>query len=233
LHFNPKHALSEQLVWDSEHAPQNVGLSHNVLAQIVRKGDDTVVEAITKVQSIDLVADPATTAGLFEQVESKIADIERDCGTPGFRWDQLTVEHLQLHRPDLLAELKQGRDRELVRLRSEVDELAVREAAIERRRRIAELFAEHGLPLPGAVGGTARQIVSEQFMQTLMTAADDKSLQRLVKERAELVRAAGNWLLEADRGDRRPRSRDQALVRTGTQRNGCGADEFVAAIRGR
>ena len=70
LHFNPRHALAEQLVWDAEHAPENVGLSHNVQARTVRQGDDTLVEAILKVHSVDLVADPATTAGLFEQVRT-------------------------------------------------------------------------------------------------------------------------------------------------------------------
>ena len=39
LHFNPKHALSEQLVWDAEHAPQNVGMSHNVLARTSLDGE--------------------------------------------------------------------------------------------------------------------------------------------------------------------------------------------------
>jgi hypothetical protein len=38
LHFNPGHALAEQLAWDAEHAPENVGLSHNVLAEVVRRG---------------------------------------------------------------------------------------------------------------------------------------------------------------------------------------------------
>ena len=64
LHFNPKHALAEQLLWDAEHAPENVGFSHNVEARTVRRGDEIVVEAITRVQSVDLVADPATTRGL-------------------------------------------------------------------------------------------------------------------------------------------------------------------------
>ena len=30
FYFNPKHALAEQLTWDAEHAPENVGFSHNV-----------------------------------------------------------------------------------------------------------------------------------------------------------------------------------------------------------
>ena len=66
FHFNPKHALAEQLLWDAEHAPENVGFSHNVEARTARRGDHVVVEAITRVQSVDLVADPATTRGLFE-----------------------------------------------------------------------------------------------------------------------------------------------------------------------
>jgi len=36
-----------------EHAAQNVGLSHNVMARTARHGDETVFEAITTVQSID------------------------------------------------------------------------------------------------------------------------------------------------------------------------------------
>jgi hypothetical protein len=78
FHFNPKHALAEQLLWDAEHAPENVGFSHNVEARTARRGDRVVVEAITRVQSVDLVADPATTRGLFEsQAEDPQAEIQR------------------------------------------------------------------------------------------------------------------------------------------------------------
>ncbi len=71
LHFNPKHSLAEQLAWDARHAPEQVGLSHNVLAETTRRGEAIVVEAITKVESVDLVADPATTRGLFEHTASE------------------------------------------------------------------------------------------------------------------------------------------------------------------
>lgn len=64
--FNPKHALAEQLCWDAEHAPENVGFSHVVEAKVARKNGKAVVEEITKVISVDLVSDPATTKGLFE-----------------------------------------------------------------------------------------------------------------------------------------------------------------------
>ena len=71
FHFNPKHVLAEQLIWDAEHAPENVGFSHNVEARTGRHGERVVVEAITRVQSVDLVADPATTRGLFESTSTK------------------------------------------------------------------------------------------------------------------------------------------------------------------
>lgn len=54
-------------MWDAEYAPENVGFSHNILARTTPQQDGTLlVEEITKVRSVDLVADPATTRGLFE-----------------------------------------------------------------------------------------------------------------------------------------------------------------------
>lgn len=66
FHFNPKHALAEQLIWDAEHAPENVGFSHNIDGIASRSGGKVIVESIEKVNSVDLVADPATTSGLYE-----------------------------------------------------------------------------------------------------------------------------------------------------------------------
>ena len=63
LHFNPRHVLAEQLIWDAENAPQNVGFSH-ARADLIRRNGREVVESIDKVLSVDLVANPATTGGL-------------------------------------------------------------------------------------------------------------------------------------------------------------------------
>jgi hypothetical protein len=128
LHFNPRHSLSEQLVWDAEHAPQNVGMSHNVLARTKQHENETVVEAITKVQSIDLVADPATTSGLFEQEEEQQSGRAEEQQT----FDALTLEHLRVHRPDLVREIEQARDEEITSLRRQLDEAVAREAIARR-----------------------------------------------------------------------------------------------------
>ncbi|MCC7085932.1 MAG: hypothetical protein IT427_13095 [Pirellulales bacterium] len=76
FHFNPKHPLAEQLAWDAEHAPENVGFSHNVQARLRREDDTTHVEEIVRVHSVDLVADPATTRGLFESASAAIQSDE-------------------------------------------------------------------------------------------------------------------------------------------------------------
>jgi hypothetical protein len=217
LHFNPKHALSEQLMWDAEHAAQNVGLSHNVLARTTRQGDETVVEAITKVQSIDLVADPATTRGLFEQ-EAAAA------------WDSLTIEELELHRPDLLQELRASQATQLEQLQSQLDAVSVREVAAQRRERIVELLQEHQLPLPESDDPASRRITSDEFVATLIGAADDQSLRQLVEERAALVRSVGRWNRGKSRLNATPVSRDQRALSSGVAGGVRNAQEFAAAI---
>jgi hypothetical protein len=236
LHFNPKHVLSEQLMWDAQHAPQNVGLSHNVLARTTRDGDETAVEAITKVQSIDLVADPATTAGLFEHAERDDQAASGGDKPAPVKWDELTLDHLQLHRPDLVREMRAAHELQLEEMRKQVDELAAREATGQRRERIVELLEQHGLPLPssGDEAVAVGSIVSREFLQSLVHAGDDQTLRRLVEERASLVRSACEWKSGGRRSDRRPRSRDQAAIPQTTDgghpRNG---EEFATVIRGR
>jgi hypothetical protein len=111
LHFNPKHALAEQLLWDAEHAPENVGFSHNVQARTSRSGEQTVVEEIFHVNSVDLVADPATTHGLFESQQGPTVE-------------SVTVDLLRLARPDLVTQLTE----------SLVEENRLLKAELERRR---------------------------------------------------------------------------------------------------
>ena len=232
LHFNPKHMLSEQLVWDAEHAPQNVGMSHNVLARTKRDGDETVVEAITKVQSIDLVADPATTSGLYEQADAgsqKTGAVDEKIPTS---WNSLTLEQLRRHCPDLIIEIERSYESQLEQVRNRLDEMVAKEQVARRRDRILELLQEHDLPLPTADGMDDSYLISPQFVESLMSVAKDEDIRRLIEERAALVRSACNWKGNSRSGDRRPRSRDQvALVSaTGGSRIENAAD-FAASLR--
>jgi hypothetical protein len=236
LHFNPKHALSEQLVWDAEHAPQNVGMSHNVLARTSRSGDETVVEAIAKVQSIDLVADPATTSGLYEHVDTNVAGGSDAAATepPVATFAALTLEQLRQHRPDLIAQLNETHDASQDQVRSQLDELAAQVEASRRRERIVQMLQEHDLPLPTSDGVLDSQLISRQFIETLMRASDEDTVRQLIEERARLIRSACEWTGDARFAPRRPRSRDQlALQAEAGGRRTPTAQEFAAAIRTR
>ena len=100
--FNPKHSIAEQLLWDAEHSPDNVGFSHNVEAVVNRtaraaSGTVNIVERIVAVRSVDLVADPATTQGLFESVVSESQSDTAHSITLE-QVEQLIEERLQIFR---------------------------------------------------------------------------------------------------------------------------------------
>ncbi len=203
LHFNPKHALAEQLVWDAENNPGNVGFSHNVLARLSREGQHTMVEAITHVQSVDLVADPAATQGLFEEAThaADAAGAEGASAVP-------TLESLQ----------------------AELQAASVREAALQRELKIAALLTAHGLGA-GASAQEAGKRVGPAFYDALVHAADDQQVETLIAERAEEFReATRSRTAEIARSDR-PRSSEQIAAigeRAGVAPS---VSEFVRAIR--
>lgn len=66
LHYLKSHPLAEMVVECAERMPGKLGLSHNVEGRTSRSHGTLIVEEIVKVRSVDLVADPATTKGLFE-----------------------------------------------------------------------------------------------------------------------------------------------------------------------
>lgn len=224
FHFNPKHSLAEQLLWDAQHAPHNLGFSHNVVALTSTRGGRTVVEAITHVHSVDLVADPATTHGLFEQSLSS--------QTEGDQVDitQITLDQIKAQRPDLVEALllersaegggeeaiRQGE--ELARLRHQVDRYQAAEALAARRSQIGELLVESRLPA---------EAVSEPFIEQLL-AADDAAARRLIEDRQALVQGI------AAREERsRPKSREPSPGGSGAGAPAAPADakSFAAALR--
>lgn len=203
LHFNPKHALAEQLIWDAEHLPENVGFSHNVEARTSRNGDQVVVEAILRVQSVDLVADPATTRGLFESARCVPG------GEHAVAYEELTVESLKQQRPDLVEALAQETTAELAHLRAELDRYQAAEEVRQKQLRAGELLKEFHLPDPDRAQGWAKLLVSEQFVQSLLQSPDEAAMRRLVEDRAALARSLAALAPSESPDPSRPLSRDQ------------------------
>ena len=146
-------------------APENVGFSHNVEARTARRGDRLVVEAITRVQSVDLVADPATTRGLFEaqtigRAAMTLADLKRD-------------------HPELVAAIAQEQAAEIRRLEKEVARLTEAESLHRKRETARQLLRRFHLPEGEAGDSEAAAIVGPRFIESLLAAADEEAMRRI------------------------------------------------------
>lgn len=131
LHYNPKHALAEQLLWDAEHAPGNVGLSHHVQARAAHREGELVVEAILEVYSVDLVAEPATTNGLFEGAGGR--DLGQLCGDDGHGCPSAAHAALDLSTEGIYMELAELSETQLLEGRPDVREAVLREQEASQR----------------------------------------------------------------------------------------------------
>ncbi|GAG47207.1 unnamed protein product, partial [marine sediment metagenome] len=66
IEYLQSHPYSSQFVEAARRMPEQLGLSHSAFGEVKQDGDDTYVEAIHRVRSVDLVRYPASTKGLFE-----------------------------------------------------------------------------------------------------------------------------------------------------------------------
>jgi nucleotide-binding universal stress UspA family protein len=103
LHLLTEHELAARVMEAAERNPRLFGLSHNAQGEGEVKGGVFVVHEITEVRSVDLVADPATTKGLFESRGQRMK--------------------IKAFLEQVAARLSKGRKARLVKL-CEADELA-------------------------------------------------------------------------------------------------------------
>jgi len=240
LCFNPKHPLAEQLAWDAEHCPENVGLSHHVEARLARRDGQNVVEAILRVHSVDVVADPATTQGLFESADlPAFGAASADAGV--FGGQSSSGQSPGLSGAGTPADPQAQR---IAELEAELAQVRAAQAQAERWVLIRRLLAEHRLPEPESADPLARLIASQEFIQSLHAAPDEAAVRALVEDRARLVHrllqeaasgrlsgppaspwGPGRWL-PSSLGPEHPAARDQ-LALAGALQN---VQEFVRAI---
>jgi len=199
LYYNPNHALAKQLEWDVQNAPENVGLSHNAFAATSRRGNTVVVEEIRKVNSVDLVADPATTRGLFEDTQPEEEEAEM-ADTP-------TLESLKADHPELVEAIgKQALDTfhaseeakaeadKTKALIEELDAYKAKEKLEGEKSKVNTLIEDAKLP---------EVLVTETFTNQLLH-ADDETRVALIEDRKEMA-----GLATPPKG--KPKSKDQDL----------------------
>lgn len=164
FHFNPKHPLAEQMLWDAERAPENFGFSHNVEAVVRLENGAQVVDKIVRVRSVDLVADPATTSGLFESTTL-------NAYAPG------VCDAIQISA----ASNAERRDAQIQALENE------RDAATQRfkiaRFLLEKLALEDAAPVRLALGASS-------FLDIALEARDFTAAQRLIESQLTIVQEA-------------------------------------------
>lgn len=192
LHYNPKHPIAEQFAWDAENQPANVGMSHVVEGRTANRGGKVVVEEIKKVRSVDVVADPATTRGLFEQQEPVDMD----------ELKQLQEQVAKLTGD--VTELVKERDA----LKEQVESAANEKKDADRKAAIAAAFVEHKVDRSKVPAGLLSIIESqsaEAAVEAIKGLAESKSaVKSAAAESAGLAegkkeQSQGDWLREVTR----------------------------------
>ncbi len=234
FHFNPKHPLADQLLWDAEHAPGNVGFSHNVEAVLVREPDRTVVREIVAVRSVDLVADPATTSGLFESEQTAnetaaiknpaIANVETISDDAPFA--EQTEAAPPFRESTAVAESGESIRQENAALRERTSLLESDLTMQERQNRSLTLLCE---TLAKEMRDDVRfgSFFRKPFLDLLLASPDEQSVKALLEDRLALVRQ-----MQSDpAAECRPVSKPQRLFENASNR--CeDTESFVRSITG-
>lgn len=177
--YNPEHPLAKSLAWWAENDPNGLGFSHHVLGVSTWSGGEQVIESIQSVKSVDLVADPATTKGLFES--------EHEPGGEEMDLAKMTFDELKKARPDLVEAMESDRaeaakvaglEKKVAELTESLQVYQAKEAKIERAAKARKACEDAKL---------AKDAVTEVFLESLV-AAEDARWSDLIKDRAAIYR---------------------------------------------
>jgi len=239
--YNPAHPLTESILWFAEQMPDALGFSHNGRGRVVKSGNTLTVESVRFIRHVDLVADPATTSGLFESlgrlagadrqaVDDDLEEepvVEGDDGSDLSEGDamdlsKLDLDELRKTRPDLVASiLKEDKDTaaadaELKRIREERDTFKAK--ADEADAKDALAVKRETADKLIAEAKLPKEAVTDAFLESVLAAKDDDGMKTLVEDRAKLVLNA------------KPKSRERDLTEgkadTSTSKG------FASAVRG-
>lgn len=211
LRYNPHHPMAPVVKWFAENMPDVLGLSHNAVGVTSQRDGVTVVERIVAVRSVDLVADPATTKGLFEGLMDTpgIADTLGG-GTGGDEGYEAKIGHLVvgiINDSSLDKSAKKKKILQALKLLDDGksgDEPEPEPKPTEEGRRVTtptdgqktlqeQIDAEKAKTkkILAAVKDLPAGTVSDVFLEQLQNAADDSALKVLVEDRRKLTESAG------------------------------------------
>lgn len=146
LILNPKHAETPKILWWAEHQPGKMGLSHSINGE---QNDKRQVTKITAVESVDIVAQPATTNGFHESINpesGKEVDLAKINGylallteslfeskkEEEMDYSKITLDELNKNRKDLVEQIEKPL-KEAIAKQPEAISTAVREAVAKQK----------------------------------------------------------------------------------------------------
>lgn len=169
----------------AESMPSIAGMSHNAIGAWRSEDGKQIVEDIKRVISVDLVADPATTKGMFESEQLNSGDVVME-------WNKASKALLLENRPDIhkaiLDEGKASRDEEVKKLKESIetlkkenDEFKVKESVAAKAATVNKLLEEAKLP---------KDVITDTFRETLEKAEDEAGMKALIEDRKKLFENA-------------------------------------------
>ncbi|MDO4587373.1 MAG: hypothetical protein Q4C95_08755 [Planctomycetia bacterium] len=179
FYFNPKHVLAEQFLWDAKNRPENLGMSHNVEAIVSKRDNKQIVDEILSVKSVDIVADPATTNGLFESVN--LNEVNRD--------NMVVISHM----PDVTEKVCKSHMCENNQLQENNSDIFCAENTKKQewnlqlenlRNDIISLILEHVLE-SADTHMFSFPVYTKEFVKSLLTIQDITIIKSLLQERYE------------------------------------------------
>jgi len=174
----------------AESMPNIAGMSHNAIGKWRSEDGKRIVEDITRVFSVDLVADPAQTQGMFESEQL-------NSGDEIMEWNKVTKALLLENCPDIhkaiLEEGKASLDGELKTLKESIetlkkenDEFKVKESVATKAATVNKLLEDAKLP---------KDIVTGTFRETLEKAEDETGMKALIEDRKKLFESAKSGVI--------------------------------------
>lgn len=194
---------SEMLMSLAEAQVPSVGMSH--VAEYKFNEEQTDVEQVMEIGTVDVVLNPATTRTFSEKnygestmaetqaYREQIESLKQEKTTLASERESLKSELAETKKAvESLNTAKAALESEVKTLKSEKEELTkkvesheAKEAVQQRRSKIAEAFKKHDLKIDDSVH------CSEAFLNQLLAVEDDSAREALIKERAELIKEAG------------------------------------------
>jgi len=175
--------ISQKLLAIIEQMPDLVGNSISARGRYHREDGRDIIEELTKVNSVDIVTDPATTSSLFESIEEIKEEDNMDLKS-------LTKDELKKGRNDIFEEvIKDGAEsrnnevkvltEEIKTLKQKVDDYKVKESVIEKKENVQKILKESEIP---------EELVTEVFVESLNDAKDDAVVKKLIEDRKTVAK---------------------------------------------